>query len=369
MIRWGLRSLLADRASFLASCGGVAVAFLLILLIEGMFVGESSQIVSYLRHTRAQVWVMQEGVSNMHMASSFILSDRIDEVRAVPGVALVTPILYVNSFVRAGDAENFSYIVGLPPGAEDGGPWQMAAGKSEPGAGEAVIPEVLGRKVGAGIGDEVTISGTALRVVGLTEGTFSMANPIVFVAFEQLENILDTYDVASYLLVVPDEGIPATELAGHIRTRVEDVSVVDRETFISNDFQLGMQMGGDLIAIMAIIAAIVGVLVVAWTIYSFITRHVRELAITRAIGATNREIIASVLVQSLVLATAGYALACGVAFALEPALEALAPEVAVRFAAASMARAGIVAAFISVIAAIIPTIRVVRVDPAEVFNA
>lgn len=368
MIRWGLRSLLADRASFLTSCCGVAVAFLLVLLIEGMFVGESSQIVSYLRHTHAQVWVMQDGVSNMHMASSFIRSDKLDEVRAVPGVTMATPILYVNSFVRAGNEENFSYIVGLPPDAKDGGPWRMAAGKPEPGSGEAVIPEVLGRKVGAGIGDEVTISGTALRVVGLTRDTFSMANPIVFVAFGQLEEILDTYDVVSYLLVVPDEGLSAIELAGRIREQVEDVSVVDRETFIANDYQLGMQMGGDLIAIMAVIAAIVGVLVVAWTIYSFIARHVRELAIAKAIGATNREIIASVLVQSVVLAVLGYALACIVAFALEPILRALAPEVAVKFAIASMVRAGIVATFVSVIAAIIPTVRVVRVDPAEVFN-
>lgn len=66
----------ADRVrrplALIASISASACAFLLVMLFEALFAGESERIVAYLHRADANVWVMQSGVSNMHMATSYL---------------------------------------------------------------------------------------------------------------------------------------------------------------------------------------------------------------------------------------------------------------------------------------------------------
>ncbi|HEX9625575.1 MAG TPA: hypothetical protein VGA00_01400 [Acidiferrobacterales bacterium] len=91
MWRWTWKSLLDEPLGLLGSAAGVASAFVLVIFFEGLFAGESGQIVSYLRHAGADVWVAQPGVSNMHMASSFVPDWKQAQIERIPGVRRVTP--------------------------------------------------------------------------------------------------------------------------------------------------------------------------------------------------------------------------------------------------------------------------------------
>lgn len=70
-----------------ASVVTAAGAFLLVILFQAVYAGESEQVVGYLRHARADVWVMQRGVSNMHMATSLMPDSRMARIEALPGAA------------------------------------------------------------------------------------------------------------------------------------------------------------------------------------------------------------------------------------------------------------------------------------------
>jgi hypothetical protein len=72
MLRWTWNSLFAERWNLLASLAAIGGAFSLVLFFEAVFAGESKQIIAYIEKTDSDVWVMQRGVSNMHMATSFI---------------------------------------------------------------------------------------------------------------------------------------------------------------------------------------------------------------------------------------------------------------------------------------------------------
>jgi hypothetical protein len=180
-LRWIARNLLEDRTALAASVGGVALSLVVVLLVGGMFAGESERIVSYLERAGADVWVMQRGVSNMHMATSLMRGEVVGAVEAVRGVATVTPILNVGAFLEARGGRWYSYVIGVHPEEPRGGPWAMMSGRSLPGPGEVVIPDVLARKAKLGIGSAINALGRTFTIVGISTDTYSMANSVTFV--------------------------------------------------------------------------------------------------------------------------------------------------------------------------------------------
>ena len=49
ILRWTAKSLLKEPANLFASAGGIALSLLLVILVEGLFAGESERIVAFLR--------------------------------------------------------------------------------------------------------------------------------------------------------------------------------------------------------------------------------------------------------------------------------------------------------------------------------
>lgn len=369
MLRWTLKSLIHEPFHLLVSVGAVAGAFALVIFFEAVFAGESRQIVAYIDHSKADVWVMQKGVSNMHMATSFVSDWKADRVSEVEGVAKVTPILYLNTVMLAGGRNWFSFIVGLDENDPRAGPWTSVEGKRLPSHGEAVVPAVLARLAGLELGDEVSVAGRRLDIVGLSEGTFSMANSIAFVTMADLAEIMSTFGVMSYFLVDAEPGVDPAALAARIRGEIEKVNAVPVEDFIEYDWQLAMQMGLEIIGLMTFIGGALAILLTGFTVYSHISRRERELAVMKAVGVPNREILWSVLLQTSWIAGLGFLLAVSLVFIATPLTAAFAPQVTLQITGPALLRVGLSAFFVTIAATIIPLRRVMRVDPATAFQA
>ncbi|NNF92772.1 MAG: ABC transporter permease, partial [Boseongicola sp.] len=189
MWRWTLKSLVAQPVALSVSVAAAGCAFLLVMFFEAVYEGESDQVVAYVANADADVWVMQRGVSNMHMATSYLTDWKLEQIKRLPGVAAVEGILYLNTVMTAADRQWFAYIVGLEEVSRQGGPWAMAAGRAQPGPGEAVVPAVFARMSDLDLGDTIRITDQDFTVVGFSEGTFSIANSILFVAKRDLEDI------------------------------------------------------------------------------------------------------------------------------------------------------------------------------------
>ena len=141
MLYWSLKTLFSEPMRLVTSALAVGVSFILVIFFSAVFEGESDQMVLYLKKMQADVWVMQKGVSNMHMASSMVWDWKADKIGKVPGVKEVSAILYLNGPVKIGGKDWFSYIIGISPEYRRAGPWVMAKGKATPGPGEAVGPD------------------------------------------------------------------------------------------------------------------------------------------------------------------------------------------------------------------------------------
>lgn len=369
MFRWTWKSLIAEPWHLLASVGAIAGAFTLVLFFEAVFAGESKQIVAYLRQSNPDVWVMQRGVSNMHMATSFVTDWKADKIERLDGVSKVTPILYLNTVMRAGDGHWFSFIVGLDGGDPRAGPWAIADGKPLPGPGEALVPAVLARLAGLKLSDTVSIAGRSFAVSGLTEGTFSMANSITFVTMEDLAEIMSTFGTMSYFLVDAVAGVDAAGLAERIEREVPKVNAVSNDDFIRNDWAISMQMGVEIIALMTVIGGVLAVLLTGFAVYSSTERKESELAVMKALGFRNWAIYASVIIQTSAIVLLGFLLASVVVLTATPITEHFVPQVTLHITTDALLRGGLAAMLVALLACVVPVRRVVSVDPMSAFRA
>jgi putative ABC transport system permease protein len=134
LLAW--RNLTRNRARFLVSIGGVALALSLTLALDAIYAGVANQLTAYIDRAGADVWVAQAGVRNLHMVASSLPAGVTDQVRAVPGVAAVTPILEATDTIAAGDERAVAYVIGLPADPAMGGRWNVVEGTNVPGAGQ-----------------------------------------------------------------------------------------------------------------------------------------------------------------------------------------------------------------------------------------
>ncbi|MDT8316549.1 MAG: FtsX-like permease family protein [bacterium] len=368
MIRWALKSLLSNKGSLLGSAAGIAGAFILVIFFDAVFRGESTQIVAYAENTSPDIWVMQKGVANMHMATSFLWDWKADNVEELEGVKRVTPISYLNTIIRAGEVEAFAFIVGLLPDADRAGPWEMGKGRKIEKSGEIVIPDVLAKLTGTGIGDKVMITDRAFTIVGLSKGAYSSANAIAFVPFDDLESILKSGGTYSFLLVDLEEGYDPRMMAAKIKNEVEKVNALTQEEFIRNDFAMAMQMGVEIIFMMSVICSTLAVLITGFTAYMQVVKKKREIAIIKAMGTGRASLMGGILMQSAMIAFTGFIMAAGFSFVIIPHIPALAPQLTLVVSFWAVAKMGLLAIVISIAGALIPAWNVTRLDPALVFN-
>ncbi len=368
MINWLLKTLWRQKGSVISSSTGVALAFVLIIVMDAAFTGESNQIVAYIRNVNADIWVMQKGVSNMHMASTFVYDWKARRISEIEGVEKATPILYVNTVVKSGGRNWFAYIIGLMPDDIRAGPWKMSIGKSHPEEGEIILPQVISDMAGLKLGDTASIADMDFKISGFSTETFSMANSIAFVSFSDLEDLISTSGTISFIIVDLNPGYNVNEIIDEIENKVDAVNALSQELFINNDFQIAMLMGVEVVSFMTIIGAALGALLIAFTAYTQVAKRKRELAIAKALGYRNKSLYIAILIQSFIITTFAILIALFISLFLLPGLSELVPQITLEVTARALIRMGIIAYFVAVIATIIPTRMVAHVDPLTAFK-
>lgn len=360
------RNLVRSRARLIVSIGGVALALTLVLALDAIFEGVSRQMTSYIDRSGADVWVGQSGVRNLHMVASWMPASATDDVAAIDGVVDAEPILYTTDSMSAGEERGWAYVIGLTADASMGGPWDVVEGSGKPGAGEAVIDRRFAQRAGVGIGDPVTLLGRDFRIAGLTEGTASLINSVAFVKFDDFGARRGGDPAVSFVLVRAADGAAPESVAQAIESNVDGVTVQSTRAFAASEKQLGLDMSGDVISIMNIIGFVVGLAVVALTVYVATLALRREYGSLKGFGAPNGYLYRVVLTQ------AGLSVAIGflAGVVITASLSAIVPRTGVNLELAisgsSLVKVAFVAAVIAALAAILPIRQIAGLDPAVV---
>ena len=360
------RNLGRSRARLIVSIGGVALALTLVLALDAIFEGVSNQLSRYIDRSGADVWVAQAGVRNLHMVTSWMPRSVVDEVRSVDGVAEAEAILYATDSIAARDERGWAYVIGLPSGASMGLAPGIAEGVAQPGSGEAVVDRRFARRAGIGIGGQATILGRTFRVVGLSDGTASLANSVAFISAADFADRRGDDESISFVLVRAAPGTPAEAVRDAIAARVPGVSVQTTPEFGRAERRLALDMTGDVIWIMNIIGFVVGLAVVALTVYVATLGLRREYGSLKAFGAPNRFLYGVVLAQAGLSVVAGLIAGVAITAALGAIVPATGADLELAIAAGSLLKVAAVGAVIAALAAVLPIHQIAGLDPAVV---
>ena len=368
MLLLAFRNLFQSKVRLLMSTGGLALALLLVLAMDAILAGVETQVSAYIDRSGADVWVAQKGVRNMHMASSTLSVGAIDRVRAVNGVASVTPILFQLGTVAAGGDSHIVYVIGLPPSPAVGAPWRVVAGTGAPGLGETVIDRTVAEASRIGLGSSVSILGQRFRVVGLTEGTLNIVNSVAFISMADFTAMRGSSASVSYLLVKTAPGRSPDAVAASIERELGDVSALSRSAFSAQEREVIAGMTTDIVAIMNVVGLLIGLAVMALTVYTATLARRAEYGVLKAVGARNRDLYLVVVLQAAIGLVLGLSASVLLTWLLSLAVPAVKPSIVLELRLSSIAKVGSMALVIAAAAAILPVRQMARLDPSAVFR-
>ncbi len=231
-----------------------------------------------------------------------------------------------------------------------------------------MIDKAPADNLGLARGDTVRVLGAPLRVVGEVSGTAAIAGSFAFVNRATLAKVLHADGVASYVLVrAPpwrrraDTG--QCDRAARAGRDGVDAAAVRRVRAARRRRHVDRHVRG-----MTLVGFVVGIAVAGLVAYSLTLSQLRDWGVLRAIGLTARRALALVVAQVGVLVVWGFALALALVFALAAIAPRLSPTLVLAVRGGDVVTAVLVACAVALSAALIPVVRVARLEPASVYR-
>jgi putative ABC transport system permease protein len=370
-----LKAMLADRSRLLTSLVGVTFSVALVNLQGGLLLGlvrKASQLVDY---GRADIWVGHRHTNNVDIGS-FIPGRWVQRIRGVEGVARAEPyiVMFGQATMPDGSFENV-IVVGSDAASLLGNAWAMADG--DPAAirePDGVLVDLCeaGKLGNCRIGDTREINGHRARIVGMTHGIVGFTtDPYVFTTLERARRQYTAGIPAgccSYFLVQATPGTDIPALAARIRQRVPELDVYDKPSYsaLCMEYWLTRTGMGISFGLATLLGLLVGLIMVAQTLYGLVTERVREFGALKALGAGDGCIGRFLVTQALGNALLGSAAGLLVSWFLGSNLST--PRTPIAFAWWIMVGSSVLITAVCLTAAWLPYGRIRRIDPASVLR-
>jgi putative ABC transport system permease protein len=220
------------------------------------------------------------------------------------------------------------------------------------------------------VGDELLVNDHRLIVGGLADlGPRFISKPVVYTTYSRALQVNPPQrNLLSFVLVKAAPGTDAAALAASIFERT-GLRARTSAQFADDTYWYYVKMTGvvDRIMFMISVAVVVGVSVSALLFYMFTMENSRYYAVLKALGATDRRLVAMVVLQSLFSSAVGYGLGVGASCAF--GLTASSNTMPYKAVAGTFLFAAAAVLLVAVISATLSMLRVRRLEPGIVFRA
>lgn len=367
------RILFHDKVRLAVTLTGIVFSVVLATIQLGLFLGFSMATTDLIDHSQADLWITSKNVGYLEAAVPF--SERkLYQVLATPGVANAQKhIVQFGEWKQPNGAVQGSLVIGFYPDAPMSRPWAMSAGRLEAlkAPDTVMVDELYLEKLGVThLGQTVEIRGYRARIVGFTRGirTFTTSPP-VFTSFKNAQNYIGIReDQTMYILVQAAPGADVQALKQTLASRLQDVDVHTTAEW-SRKQRVYWMFGtgaGVTVLMAAALGVIVGVVVVAQTIYAATVDHLREYGTLKAMGASNGYLYRVIIKQAALSACMGYA--CGMAISLFAAASSQQGTTAILVPWQLVVGMFGLTLLMCMSAALVSINKVTRLDPALVFK-
>jgi putative ABC transport system permease protein len=375
MVDLALRMLLHDRTRFLITVAGVAFAVQLILSQVGLFLGLIHNSSVIVRHIPADLWITSRNTPNVDFAQPFPETS-VNRVRSAPGVARADNLIvtFVNATLPTGATEG-SVTYALEDPVAWNLPWDMESGHVEDlRRGNYLITDASAvKRIGAfRTGDYRQVQGLRMRYAGRSRGAVSFTTtPVSFMDYRLAQRLnADLLDgCTTYILVKASPGADLAALKAELRRRLPYNDVYTREEWADRSDSYWIKNTGiGLNSFTAVfLGVLVGVVVVAQTLYTSTMDHLKEFGTVKAIGGSNADIYRLLARQATVAAVVGFALGGLMALGLKPLVAAIGLKLILPFRVWAAVGAGTL--LMCILSAGLSFRKVASIDPGFVFRS
>ncbi len=367
------RNLFHDRLSLIVTLVGIVFSLILVAVQTGLYIGSEQKIATVLDKTPADLWVVPFGTKSFDDPALLTGREKYS-ILSTPGVKRVEEMVVSFAGWRKPLGGKKAFIlVGLDTKNGSVQPWNIVEGSpAELEAPNSVaVDQSYLKDLGIdGLGARAEVNQQRVQVTALTKGIRSFTTlPYVFTSIRNARKLVDAApEQATYQLVHLREGADLETARAAISSRLPDTEVLTHAEFRDrslNYWMFNTAAGAALIA-GAALGVIVGVVIVAQTLYSSTKDHLNEFATLRALGASASYIHVVILIQAILSAIIGYIIGFAMIMLLISATKnstlniVMTPKLAFSLFLLTLG--------MCVFAAISAIFKVTRIDPAGVFS-
>ncbi|MFO0828159.1 MAG: ABC transporter permease [Phycisphaerales bacterium] len=399
-MKWfAIKMLFGDTAKFYGILLGLAFASVLISQQSAIFVGLMARTFGFVRDTaQPDLWVIDPDRAFVDDQKP-LRDTEVDRVRSVTGVAWAVPLFkgLLSAKLPTGERQTCD-VVGIDDATLIAGPPRMLVGRVEDlrqpdavivdtaSAGTRLaVPKSLapGETLATfdpndaaivrrpiGVGDVLELNERRAVIVGVAQVTPTFQNqPVIYTTYSRARQFAPpNRRTVSMVLVKALPGIDVKELQQRIEAETGLLAFTPEEYSWRTIMYWMKQTGIPINFGMAIgLGFLVGVAIAGQMFYNFTLDNLKYFGAMKAMGASTRRLLVMVGLQAFVAAILGLGLGLGVtaAFGLTIPGNRLAFKLVWQI---PLITAGAVT-IICVGSALLSMLRVIRLDPAEVFKS
>ncbi|MDD5299436.1 MAG: ABC transporter permease [Gallionella sp.] len=339
MINLAGRDILHGWGKFIFTGLGLGLLIGVTLTMAGVYRGMVDDAQVLIENAGADLWVVQQDTLGPYAEPSSVRDDVVRDLRGLPGILEAGNVTYLTMQIQQNGKDVRVMLVGYDPG-KPGEPAYLVVGRPIARSHYEALADV---KTGLSLGDKISIRRHEYTVVGLTRRMVSSSgDPMVFIPLKDAQEVQFLKDndalhnerartAANPAFNRP--GVPglldaiqasqtSSRFVNAVLVRVapsaDDLQVAERiRRWKHLQAYTRSQMDEILVArliatsskqifMFLVILAIVSAAIVAFIIYTMTLNKVREIAVLKLIGATNRTISGMILQQALGLGLIGF---------------------------------------------------------------
>ena len=314
----------------------------------------------------------------------------LERVRALDGVEVATgsvmdfqtKLLKPNGeAISTGGAPSFAFGIETAPEYDRFNPLNLVEGRWPAGAEQVVIDERVADEERLAIGDRIGVAALGpaqeFEIAGIAKyGDLSSIGGATFAIFDipTAQALLDKKGQLDSVQAAAEDGVSSQQLVSRMRDELGSTVTVrsgaEQATEDSDEIGTFTSIIRYFLLSFAGIALFVGAFVIFNTLSITVAQRTREFATLRTVGASRRQILASVVVEALVIGVlasvvglfAGLGLAVGLN-QLFIALDVDLPQTDTVFATRTIVVSLLVGTVVTLFAGLSPALRATRVPP------
>lgn len=368
-----LRNFIHDRISLIVTLVGIVFSVVLMAIQIGLYFGSEQVITSTIEQSRAQLWITAIGAQSFD-DSPMLKGGEKYAALSRPGVAAALDVaVNIMDWRRLDGGTQAVVLIGTDPDDKGLTAWNVISGSAadiyKPN-GVIVDKAYLDDLQVKQVGDTGEIRGQKVVVVAITDRIRSFTTlPYVFTTLSRGRTIMSAApNQSGFVLVRVKPGYNVEAVRKDLQASIRDVDVLTNDEFLKRAVHHWLWATGAGAALIAgaVLGLIVGVVVVAQTLYASTKDHLNEFATLRALGASAGYIHRVIMVQAVLSAVIGYSI--GMLEAIIIVWATRETQLVILLTPMLALALFLITLGMCVFSAISAIIKVTRIDPAMVFS-